>query len=88
VRGSMLTAIVDSGAIALVAMAIIAVEIGLVWRAGSPGRAAFAANGLAGMLILAALGLALAGYGTAAVAGALGASFCAHLVYLVALRRA
>jgi hypothetical protein len=83
----MLTALVDSGAIALVAMAIIAVEILVVWRAGSPRRAAFAANGFAGMLILAALGFALAGFSAPYVAAALAASFVAHVVYLVALRR-
>ncbi len=83
----MLTTLVESGAIALIAMAIIAIEIAVVWRAGAPHRRAFAANGLAGMLILAALGLALAGFAAMPIAAALAASFCAHVVYLIVLRR-
>lgn len=83
----MLTELVESGAIALIAMAIIAVEMFVVWFKRMPGRLAFAANGLAGILILSALGLALAGSSALAVAAALGLSFGAHLVYLATSRR-
>ena len=83
-----MTNLVESGAIALIAIAIIAIEILVVWIRRTPGRMAFAANGLAGILILAALGLALADFPAVAVAAALGLSFGAHLVYLAASRRA
>lgn len=83
----MLTNLVETGAVALIAIVIIAVEIVVVWLRQRPGRTAFAANGLAGILILAALGLALADYPPFSVALALGLSFAAHLVYLAASRR-
>ena len=83
----MLTSLIESGAIALVAIAIIAVEIVVVWFRQASGRMGFAANGLAGILILAALGFALADYPPLSVAFALGLSFAAHLVYLAASRR-
>lgn len=83
----MLTALVDSGAVALVAAAIIATEVVIVWLSGNPGRTAFAANGLAGILILAALGLALRGHGAVPILLALACSFVAHLFWLLAGRR-
>lgn len=83
----MLTALVETGAVALLAAAIIAIEILVVWRRGGNERAAFAANGLAGILILAALGLALRGHGAGPILLALAGSFAAHVVWLAALRR-
>ena len=83
----MLTALVETGAVALLAAAIIAAEIVFVWLRGKPGRTAFAANGLAGIMILAALGLVLRGHGAIPILLALAASFAAHLVWLLAMRR-
>ncbi|WP_187972632.1 hypothetical protein [Aquibium microcysteis] len=83
----MLIALVESGAVALVAAAIIATEVVIVWLSGNPGRTAFAANGLAGILILAALGLALRGHGAVPILLALAGSFVAHLFWLLSARR-
>ena len=83
----MLIALVETGAVALIAAAIIAAEVVIVWLSGNPGRTAFAANGLAGIMILAALGLALRGHGAVPILLALAASFAAHLFWLLAARR-
>lgn len=84
----MLTNLVDSGAIAIVAMTIIGAEILAMWVARPPLRVAFAANGLSGIMILAALGLALSGSDALWTATALALSFVAHIVYMVvSLRR-
>lgn len=83
----MLTSLIESGAIALIAIAIIAVEIVVVWLRQASGRMGFAANGLSGILILGALGLALANFSPLAVATALALSFGAHVVYLASSRR-
>ena len=83
----MLIALVETGAVAVIAAAIIATEVVIVWLSGNPGRTAFAANGLAGIMILAALGLALRGHGAVPILLALAASFAAHLFWLLAARR-
>jgi hypothetical protein len=83
----MLIALVETGAVALIAAAIIATEVVIVWLSGNPGRTAFAANGLAGIMILTALGLALRGHGAVPILLALAASFAAHLFWLLAARR-
>ena len=83
----MLTGLVESGAIAVVAMAIIGAEILIMWFTRASLRAAFAANGMSGIMILAALGFSLSGFDAHWIAAALGLSLVAHIVYLVALRR-
>ena len=84
---NVLTSLVDSGALAIVAMTIISVEILVMWFKRAPARAAFAANGMSGIMILAALGFSLSGCDAHWIAAALGLSLVAHIVYLVALRR-
>lgn len=82
----MMTMLVEEGWIALIAIAIMIVELVLLRLRGWPDFAPFAANALSGICLLAALYFSLTGAGTGAVAGALAASLVAHLASLVLAR--
>jgi hypothetical protein len=83
----MIEALIRDGSVALVAMAIIASEIAFVAVFARRRLAAFAANGLSGIGLLAALHVALVDGPPIAVAACLALAFAAHIANILLDRR-
>ena len=86
----MITALIESGSIALIAVAILVIEVGVLLIAlrGRGMRLGLVTNGLAGITLLMALYAALTGAPATHVAIWLALGFLAHLADLAARLRA